>query len=168
MPHIPQEVIDQVRLQADIVDVINSYIPLKKMGRDFKACCPFHNEKTPSFVVNPQRQWYHCFGCGKHGNVITFIMERENVDFPNAVMILANKYQIYIPEDDAWRSRPRDGRSPEPRTSYKERLYILHEKMQTWYAARLNESSRFQKRAHSLCASLRASGDGEKRVRHSL
>lgn len=141
MPHIPQEVIDQVRLQADIVDVINSYIPLKKMGRDFKACCPFHNEKTPSFVVNPQRQWYHCFGCGKHGNVITFIMERENVDFPNAVMILANKYQIYIPEDDAWRSRPRDGRSPEPRTSYKERLYILHEKMQAWYAARLNESS---------------------------
>ena len=105
MGRIPQEVIDQVRMRADIVDVINSYIPLKKLGRDFKACCPFHNEKTPSFVVNQQRQWYHCFGCGKHGNVISFVMERENVDFPNAVSILARKYQIYIPEESPRRSR---------------------------------------------------------------
>ena len=141
MAHIPPEVIDQVRMQADIVDVIQSYIPLKKLGRDFKACCPFHNEKTPSFVVNQQRQWYHCFGCGKHGNVITFVMERENVDFPNAVTILAHKYQIYIPEDTSWKERRRDGSAPqEPRINYKERLYILHEKMQMWYAARLMEN----------------------------
>ena len=105
MGHIPQEVIDQVRMRADIVDVINSYIPLKKMGRDFKACCPFHQEKTPSFVVNQQRQWYHCFGCGKHGNVISFVMERENVDFPNAVSILARKYQIYIPDESRFHNR---------------------------------------------------------------
>lgn len=141
MAHIPPEVIDQVRMQADIVDVIQSYIPLKKMGRDFKACCPFHNEKTPSFVVNQQRQWYHCFGCGKHGNVITFVMERENVDFPNAVTMLARKYQIYIPEDTSWRDRPRDGAAPqEPRINFKERLYMLHEKMQMWFAARLTEN----------------------------
>ena len=120
MAHIPPEVIDQVRMQADIVDVIQSYIPLKKLGRDFKACCPFHNEKTPSFVVNQQRQWYHCFGCGKHGNVITFVMERENVDFPNAVTILAHKYQIYIPEDTSWKERGRNGSAPqEPRINYK-------------------------------------------------
>lgn len=144
MGRIPQEVIDQVRMRADIVDVINSYIPLKKLGRDFKACCPFHNEKTPSFVVNQQRQWYHCFGCGKHGNVISFVMERENVDFPNAVSILARKYQIYIPEESPRRSRNSgehpEEREPQVRTNFKERLYMLHEKMQMWYAARLTES----------------------------
>ena len=140
MGHIPQEVIDQVRMRADIVDVINSYIPLKKMGRDFKACCPFHQEKTPSFVVNQQRQWYHCFGCGKHGNVISFVMERENVDFPNAVSILARKYQIYIPEESPHRSYSageRRGGVESPRADFKERLYMLHEKMQMWYANRL-------------------------------
>jgi len=143
MGHIPQEVIDQVRLQADIVDVIQSYIPLKKMGRDFKACCPFHNEKTPSFVVNQQRQWYHCFGCGKHGNVVSFVMERENVDFPNAINILARRYHIFIPEDTSYprygeRQTP-DG-SPPVRTNFKERMYQLHEKAQAWFARRLAEA----------------------------
>ena len=143
MAFIPQEVIDQVRLQADIVDVIQSYIPLKKAGRDFKACCPFHNEKTPSFVVNQQRQWYHCFGCGKHGNVISFVMERENVDFPNAVIILARRYHIYIPEE-APRSRSGEKQYPKdsaaPVQGFKERLYILHEKAQEWFARRLKEA----------------------------
>ena len=147
MGHIPQEVIDQVRIQADIVDVIQSYIPLKKMGRDFKACCPFHNEKTPSFVVNQQRQWFHCFGCGKHGNVISFVMERENVDFPNAIHILARRYHIFIPEETPYSPRRRssereggpDGSQP-VRMNFKERLYMLHEKAQAWFARRLREA----------------------------
>ncbi len=148
MGHIPQEVIDQVRVQADIVDVIQSYIPLKKMGRDFKACCPFHNEKTPSFVVNQQRQWFHCFGCGKHGNVITFVMERENVDFPNAIHILARRYHIFIPEETSYsprRSYSQAGGASEEtpqtvRVNFKERLYMLHEKAQAWFARRLREA----------------------------
>ena len=148
MGRIPQEVIDQVRIQADIVDVIQSYIPLKKMGRDFKACCPFHNEKTPSFVVNQQRQWFHCFGCGKHGNVITFVMERENVDFPNAIHILARKYHIFVPEETTYPARRTErgdgsaatGAAAQVRGNFKERLYMLHEKAQAWYARRLKES----------------------------
>ena len=146
MGYIPQEVIDQVRIQADIVDVIQSYIPLKKMGRDFKACCPFHNEKTPSFVVNQQRQWFHCFGCGKHGNVISFVMERENVDFPNAIHILARRYHIFIPEETGHSSRRSEkgtggNEAQQPvRMNFKERLYMLHEKAQAWFARRLREA----------------------------
>lgn len=143
MAFIPQEVIDQVRLQSDIVDVIQSYIPLKKAGRDFKACCPFHNEKTPSFVVNQQRQWFHCFGCGKHGNVISFVMERENVDFPNAVMILARRYHIYVPEESPhgrYGEKQYPKNSASPAVGFKERLYMLHEKAQEWFARRLKEA----------------------------
>lgn len=144
MAGIPEEVIDTVRARVDIVDLIQSYIPLKKHGRDFKACCPFHSEKTPSFTVRPDRQYYHCFGCGKHGNAISFVMERENVDFPTAIRLLAQKYNIYIPEEEERRPRTGARQYPgNPSQSYsekKDRLFLLHEKLREWYVMNLRNN----------------------------
>ncbi len=70
---IPRTFIDELLARTNIVDIINSRVKLKKAGQNYQACCPFHNEKTPSFSVSPKKQFYHCFGCGAHGNVITFI-----------------------------------------------------------------------------------------------
>ena len=80
---IPRDFIDSILEQTDIVSLIDSRISLKKRGRDYLACCPFHNEKTPSFNVSPQKQFYHCFGCGVNGNAITFLMEYEHLEFPD-------------------------------------------------------------------------------------
>lgn len=99
MGQIPGHVIDEVRRRADIVEVVSSYLPLKKAGANFRALCPFHQEKSPSFNVNPQRQIFHCFGCGEGGNVITFVMKREGISFPEAVKSLAGRYGIDVPED---------------------------------------------------------------------
>jgi DNA primase len=96
---IPEETIQAVLDQTDIVDVISSYIPLKRAGGTFKACCPFHNEKTPSFNVNPSRQFYHCFGCGASGSAITFVKEYENLHFVDAVKKLADRAGVQIIED---------------------------------------------------------------------
>jgi len=98
---IPNEVINQVIERSDIVDIIGSYTALKKAGRNFKALCPFHNEKTPSFVVNPDKQIFHCFGCGVGGNVVGFLMRQEHLEFPEAVRFLANKAGVVVPEDDS-------------------------------------------------------------------
>jgi len=93
-----QEVKEQIRAAADIVEVIGAYVPLKRAGSRFKALCPFHNEKTPSFFVNPERQIYKCFGCGEAGDVFRFIQMYEKVSFPEAVSILAAKYGIKLPQ----------------------------------------------------------------------
>ena len=95
---IPDEIIAQVLDRCDIVELISEYVTLKKAGRNFKACCPFHHEKTPSFVVNRDKQIYHCFGCGAGGNVIGFLMSHDHMDFPSAVRHLAQKAGIAIPE----------------------------------------------------------------------
>ena len=97
MANIPQEIIDQVLDRTDIVEVISECIQLKKAGRSFKANCPFHNEKTPSFVVSPDKQIYHCFGCGAGGNVINFVMKYENMEFPEAVRKLASRAGVELP-----------------------------------------------------------------------
>jgi len=94
----PDEVIEEVRNRNDIVDVISGYVHLKKRGNNFVGLCPFHNEKTGSFSVNQNGQFYHCFGCGKGGNVITFIREYENYSFQEAVKLLADKAGIKLPE----------------------------------------------------------------------
>jgi DNA primase len=91
MKQIPREVIDEVRHRNDIAEVIGSYLSLKNAGSRLKALCPFHKEKTPSFTVNPERQIYHCFGCGVGGDVIRFIQEYEKVDFPVALQMLADR-----------------------------------------------------------------------------
>ena len=94
---IPQSFIEDIQTKTDIVEVISSYIPLKRAGRNFKAVCPFHHEKTPSFFVNPQKQIFHCFGCGEGGSVIQFLMLYEKVTFPEAIEILAKRLGLSIP-----------------------------------------------------------------------
>lgn len=98
MGRIPQEIIDQVLDRLDIVEVVSGYIPLKRAGRSFKACCPFHNEKTPSFVVSPDKQIYHCFGCHVGGNAINFVMKYESMEFPEALKNLAHKVGVELPK----------------------------------------------------------------------
>ncbi len=94
---IPQEFIDELLARVDIVDVIDGRVPLKKAGKDHKACCPFHEERTPSFTVSPDKQFYHCFGCGVHGTAISFLMEYEHMDFREAVENLAVRVGLEFP-----------------------------------------------------------------------
>ena len=96
----PREVIDEVRLQNDIVEVISQYVPLKQKGSSYFGLCPFHNEKTASFSVNSEKQFYYCFGCGAAGNVFSFLMEMENMDFPEAMKKLAERAHITLPEPE--------------------------------------------------------------------
>jgi DNA primase len=96
---IPSETIEQIAAANDIVEVIGSYFPLKRAGANFRALCPFHQEKTPSFMVSPSRQTFHCFGCGAGGSVFRFVMEYEHVDFPTAVRKLATRGGITIVEE---------------------------------------------------------------------
>lgn len=100
MAKISQKTIDQIRNAIDIVDVINDFVTLKKKGKDMKALCPFHNEKTPSFSVSPARGIFKCFGCGKGGDAITFVMEIEGYSYYEALKYLANKYGIQIEEEE--------------------------------------------------------------------
>src|SRR5580765_6092267 len=94
----PQQFIDDLRLQVNILQVIQEYVPLKKMGATWKGLCPFHSEKTPSFHVNPEKGFFHCFGCGVGGNVFKFLELHEKVSFPEAVRMLAQKVGMTIPE----------------------------------------------------------------------
>jgi len=103
---IKPETVERVRQEADIVEVIGSYLPLKKVGRNFKGLCPFHPDRSPSFYVNPERQTYHCFGCGTGGNVLGFIMAQEKLAFPDAVRFLANRLGIEVLEQTSTRNRP--------------------------------------------------------------
>ncbi len=94
---IPQNILDQIQERLNIAEVIGGYIPLKKAGRNFRALCPFHHEKTASFMVNPDKGIYHCFGCGEGGNIFGFVMKFERLDFPEAVKMLAQKAGVLIP-----------------------------------------------------------------------
>ena len=96
---IAEDMIRQIIERSDIVEVIGRYVTLKKAGNSFKALCPFHHEKTPSFVVNPDKQIFHCFGCGVGGDVVGFILRQERLEFPQAVRFLADQAGIIIPED---------------------------------------------------------------------
>ncbi|MEA1889529.1 MAG: DNA primase [Pseudomonadota bacterium] len=95
---IPAEFIDELLARADIVEIIDSRVPLKKAGREYKGCCPFHDEKTPSFTVSPGKQFYHCFGCGAHGTAIGFLMDYDNLGFRETVEELAGRYSMIIPQ----------------------------------------------------------------------
>jgi DNA primase len=96
---IPQTFIDELIARADIVEIIGLRVPLKKAGREYRACCPFHNEKTPSFWVSPDKQFYHCFGCGAHGTVLKFLMEHDRMAFPEAVEELAERLGLEVPRE---------------------------------------------------------------------
>ena len=96
---IPQSFIDDLTARADIVELIGSRVELKKAGREYRACCPFHNEKTPSFWVSPQKQFYHCFGCGAHGTALGFLMEYDKLSFPEAIEELASRLGLDVPRE---------------------------------------------------------------------
>ncbi|MDH3546835.1 MAG: DNA primase, partial [Gammaproteobacteria bacterium] len=98
---IPQDFIDDLIARADIVEVVGRRIQLKKAGREFKACCPFHDEKTPSFTVSPSKGFYHCFGCGAHGTAIGFLMEYDHMSFVEAIESLASSMGVDVPHDES-------------------------------------------------------------------
>src|ERR1700736_888924 len=122
---------DRVKQQADIVRVVGEYVQLKKAGQNFRGLCPFHSEKSPSFNVHPTRQIYHCFGCGKGGDVFSFVMEMEKCEFPDAIRVVAEKCGIAIP-------RPRE-RSPEERKENQQRaaLVEMHREAQTFFVKQI-------------------------------
>ncbi|MBO5763150.1 MAG: DNA primase [Lentisphaeria bacterium] len=131
---IPEGVIEEIRSRCDIVDVVGSYLPLKRAGTGtWKACCPFHNEKTPSFHVQSNRQSFHCFGCGKGGDVFRFVMERENVPFPEAAHLLASRCGVIIPEN----SHTDPGVARE-RANTRDRLYSLNEEFARFFEHKLH------------------------------
>lgn len=103
---IPQSFIDDIVSRADIVDVIDAHVPLKQAGREYKACCPFHDEKTPSFTVSREKQFYHCFGCGAHGTVIGFLMNYRQLEFVEAVESLAQRLGLEVPREGGEAERP--------------------------------------------------------------
>ncbi len=133
MGRIPQHFIDELIARADIVEVIGARVQLKKSGREFKACCPFHNEKTPSFWVSPDKQFYHCFGCGKHGTVLGFLMDHDHMAFPEAVEELATRLGLEVPHEGGADSGPR--RADEP-------LYELMARVARFYAEALAHEPR--------------------------
>ena len=127
MAGIPTETIEQIAAANDIVDVIGSYFPLRRAGANFKALCPFHQEKTPSFHVNPQRQTFHCFGCGVGGTVFRFVMDYEHIDFPDSVRKLGARVGIAVAEER--RSGGEEERQHEARRS----LLQLHAEAAAWF-----------------------------------
>lgn len=104
---IPRNFIEDLVSRADIVDLIDSRVPLKRGGKNYMACCPFHKEKTPSFTVTPQKQFYYCFGCGAHGNALSFLMDYDRMGFVEAVEYLAQKVGVEVPYEDSPNFRPR-------------------------------------------------------------
>jgi DNA primase len=130
MKSIPRETIDEIRARNDIADVIGSYLSLKTAGTRFKALCPFHKEKTPSFTISPDRQIYHCFGCGAGGDVIRFIQEYEKVDFPMALQMLADRAGMELEFEES------TGGGPDRR-----QLFKIHERAAQLYRRILNDEA---------------------------
>lgn len=136
---IPQHFIDELLARADIVEVIGHRVPLKKAGREYQACCPFHTEKTPSFTVSPSKQFYHCFGCGAHGSAIRFLMEYDRLSFPEAVEELATSLGVEVPHEAAF------GQGPDHRP-----LLDVLEQAAEFYARMLREHEGAQRAADYL------------------
>lgn len=127
---IPQHFIHELLARVDIVDLIDSRVPLKKAGVNYKACCPFHGEKTPSFTVSQDKQFYHCFGCGVHGNAIGFLMEYDRLEFPDAVEELAAMMGMEVPREETVSNAPKVDTS----------LYDIMEKAANYYQQQLKSN----------------------------
>lgn len=134
---IPQEIIEEVLERSNIVDIVGEYVALKKRGRNYFGLCPFHNEDTPSFSVNEEKQIYKCFGCGQGGNVIGFVQELEHIPFGDAVRRLADRSGIKIPEKEL---------SPEEQRRMQERqsLLAIHQLAADFYRSQLSQSHQAQ------------------------
>ncbi len=130
---IPQPFIDDIVARADIVEIINARVPLKRAGREYRACCPFHQEKTPSFWVSPTKQFYHCFGCGAHGTVLGFLMNYDRLPFVEAVEELAQRLGVEVPREQS--------NTPAP-AAVSDDLYTLMGKVATFYQEQLMASER--------------------------
>jgi DNA primase len=128
---IPDSFIDELLTRVDIVDVIERRVPLKKAGREWTACCPFHNERSPSFYVSPQKQFFHCFGCGAHGSAIKFIMDYDRLEFPDAIEELAQSAGLKVPYEGGRDDKPREDRSD---------LYTLLDETASFYQRELGDS----------------------------
>jgi DNA primase len=130
---IPQDFIHQLLDRVDIVDVVDHYVPLKKKGANYMACCPFHGEKTPSFTVSPTKQFYHCFGCGAHGTAISFLMDHAGMGFVEAVKELADRVGMMVPDD---------GQRGPDESDNRDRLYELMECAARFYKDQLKISDK--------------------------
>ena len=126
---IPESFLDALTERCDIADVVSQYVQLTKKGGNLFGLCPFHNEKTPSFSVSPDKQIYHCFGCGKGGGVVNFIMEIENLSFPEAVKFLADRAGMTVPEDGQDQELPR----------LRKRMLELNKEAARWFHSRLSQ-----------------------------
>lgn len=129
---IPQHFIDDLLNRTDIVDVVDSRVKLKKTGKNYSACCPFHEEKTPSFTVSPDKQFYYCFGCGAGGNALGFVMEYERLPFPEAVEQLARLAGVEVPREEV--SKAQQARQQASRT-----LYDLVAEAEKFFRSQLRE-----------------------------
>ena len=123
---IPPQFIDDLLTRVDVIDVIDARVPLKKAGKNLQACCPFHNEKSPSFTVSPEKQFYHCFGCGAHGTAIGFLMEYDQMSFPEAIHELAELVGMTVPTTQSLAPNPA-----------KKNLYDLLDKVSQYYVHQL-------------------------------
>lgn len=121
---IPESFIDELLARIDIVEVVERRVPLKKAGREWTACCPFHNERTPSFYVSPAKQFFHCFGCGVSGSAIKFVMDFDRLEFPDAVEELAQAAGLTVPREGGRDAGPRETKTD---------LYSLLEDVASWY-----------------------------------
>ena len=137
---IPRSFIDDLIARTDIVELINSRVKLKKAGRDYQACCPFHHEKSPSFTVSQSKQFYHCFGCGVHGNVIGFLMEYDKLEFPEAIEELAALHGLEVPRENVLN---RDGK-PQASLQTRRNLYELLNAVAQFYQQQLNQDQASQ------------------------
>lgn len=129
---IPESFIQELLNRLDIVDVVDRYVPLKKAGANYQACCPFHNEKSPSFTVSPTKQFYHCFGCGAHGTAISFVMEYQGMGFIDAVEELAKSAGIAVPREANQRRSPDETRGAD--------LAELMQQAMNYYRSQLKNS----------------------------
>jgi len=135
---IPQSFIDDLLARTDIVELIDNRVRLKKAGKNYQACCPFHNEKTPSFTVSPDKQFYHCFGCGAHGNALGFVMEYDGLEFVDAVEELASRHGLDVPRET--RDHHQTGQAAAPRVDRS--LYQLMEQVCRFYQQQLRQHPR--------------------------
>ncbi len=133
---IPENVIEEIRQRTDLVDVVGEYLSLERRGKNMVGLCPFHGEKTPSFTVSPEKQLFHCFGCGASGNVFSFIMQMDNLSFPEAARFLAGKAGVRIPEQKKPSSTEDD---------LKARIYKLNNLAAKYYVYCLNNTSQGKK-----------------------
>ncbi|HDM8221509.1 TPA: DNA primase [Vibrio campbellii] len=137
--HIPRSFIDDLLARLDIVDIIDARVKLKKKGKNYGACCPFHNEKTPSFSVSQEKQFYHCFGCGVHGNAIDFIMEFERLEFVEAIEELASYLGLDVPREQRSGGGGQFNSGPQASSSEKRSLYDLMGSIAQFYRNQLKQ-----------------------------